>query len=233
MRIQSSLASRIAAFLAVGMIRLIFLTVRVDLRRFAVDFDAQNPNLDDRFLYSVWHDGLLMPLFVGRPHHMAALVSQHQDGSVLANAMRYLHVIPVRGSSRRGGAVAMRRMMSIASDKHITFTPDGPRGPRRKMKAGIVYLASQSGRRIVPMAFAASRCWRIEGRWTDMVLPKPFSTVFCISGNSVSVPAHLNREELARYVELIQNEMDRIQQLIDQAADGQDEIPVVDQRAAA
>ena len=41
--------------------------------------------------------------------------------------------------------------------RHFTFTPDGPKGPRRKSQFGLVYLASRSGLPIVPVGFGYSR----------------------------------------------------------------------------
>ena len=68
--------------------------------------------------------------------------------------------------------------MKTARDHHIVITPDGPRGPRQAMKSGIVYLASRSGREIIPVAHGCSRGWRVKGSWTDMMIPKPFSRVY-------------------------------------------------------
>ena len=39
----------------------------------------------------------------------------------------------------------MRELLRTAADFHIAITPDGPRGPRREAKSGIVFLASIAG----------------------------------------------------------------------------------------
>ncbi len=116
----------------------------------------------------------------------------------------------VRGSTKHGGASAVRQMMTTAKDKHIVITPDGPRGPRRKMQSGIVFLASHTGRAIVPTAYACIRSWRIKGSWTDLMMPKPLTKIFLMAGEPVEVPPDLSREEVARYSALVQDEMDRL-----------------------
>ncbi|HID23916.1 MAG TPA: hypothetical protein EYP14_16165 [Planctomycetaceae bacterium] len=78
------------------------------------------------------------------------------------------------------------------------------------MKPGIIFLASQTGRPIVPMLFACPRAWRIRGNWTDLVIPKPFSTIIGLSGEPVFVPPNLSREEIQRQMDRVQREMDQL-----------------------
>ncbi len=99
-------------------------------------------------------------------------------------------------------------------------TPDGPRGPRRKMSIGIVFLASHTGRAVIPTAYSCSRCWKIKGSWTDLVIPKPFAKVYLLGGRPVEVPAELEREELRQYATVIQTEMDRLNDEVEQLARG-------------
>jgi hypothetical protein len=150
---------------------------------------------------------------------MAGLVSPHQDGSYLAEAMRRLGIRSVRGSSKRGASRALRELLDRVRDLHVAITPDGPRGPRRQMKTGIIYLASRSGRIIIPTGYACRRAWRIPGSWTDMQLPKPFTRIHARGGPAFVVPPDLEREELEVYAERLQAEMAR-QDAIARAAVG-------------
>jgi len=45
------------------------------------------------------------------------------------------------------------------------------------MSAGIVQLASRSGRAIVPTAYLATNNWRFAGNWTTLIVPWPFNRV--------------------------------------------------------
>lgn len=159
-------------------------------------------------------------MFAGRhqPNKSVALVSKHQDGSFLGQGLKMLGIGLVRGSSSRAGAAAMREMLSIPANKHFVLTPDGPRGPRRRTKLGIVFLASRSGRAIVPSAFAAVKCWRLPGTWTDLEIPKPFTTVYAMTGKPILVPPDATREALLAIEAVVQSEMDRLTDEAEQLA---------------
>jgi lysophospholipid acyltransferase (LPLAT)-like uncharacterized protein len=208
MKIKSPLLTKLAAWLMVRGIQALYLTVRRE--EVAIDEDTVpcRPNVRGRYLFCTWHDTIVMPLFHGPQIHTAGMVSGHQDGSFLAEAMHFLHVKPVRGSSGKRGVKALREAISVAQDYHITITPDGPRGPRRVMKDGIVFLAAKSGRPIVPMAYRVSRCWRIAGKWTDLVIPKPFSKVTAFLDKPIYVPEKIGREEIEALTHEIQQRLD-------------------------
>lgn len=216
MRIRSRWLTWAAAATAVGMCKLLFATCR-KVYIGANDRSKLNyvPGSDDsdRYVLCVWHDALLVPTFAaprGLRRKTCCLVSQHQDGSYLANAMALLGYSTVRGSSRRGGAQAVRQLLEDTAGKHIVITPDGPGGPRQRLKAGAVFIASQLGRRIIPSAYSASRFWRKQGSWTDMLIPKPFSTVFVAMGTPIDIPVDLPRDQMDHYIDLVQQAMDRL-----------------------
>ncbi len=206
--------TKLAARLVVGVLRLLFATCRRKYAPFP-GTDAYDATIPGRFLYSVWHDLLLFPLFVDKPHHMSALVSKHQDGSYLSESMHLLNVEPYRGSTNRGGAQAVRQLLDVAERNHITITPDGPRGPRHVLKEGIVFLASRTGLPIVPMACGCRRGFRIKGSWTDMLIPFPFTTVYGVLDQPILVPPDLSRQQMAEYTARVQLAMDQLQQRLD------------------
>jgi hypothetical protein len=153
---------------------------------------------------------MLIPTFAGRHRNSAALISQHADGSFVTDVLRTVGMSAVRGSTNRGGARAIRQLISTTLDQHVVITPDGPRGPRRRMSLGIVFLASQTGRCIVPTAFSATTSWRIPGNWTDLIIPRPFARVFLLAGRPVRVPRSIGRTAMERYAAVVQGEMDRL-----------------------
>ena len=216
MRIRSRWLTWAAAGIAVGLSKLLFATCRkthigVD-EKTKLNYVPGSGDVE-RFVLCVWHDELLVPTFAaprGLRRKTCCLVSRHQDGSYLANAMALLGYGTVRGSSRRGGAQAVRQLLEETAGRHIVITPDGPGGPRRKLKPGVVFVASQLGRRIVPGAFSASRAWRPKGSWTDLLIPRPFSTVYVVMGAPIDIPADLSRDQLDHYVELVQRAMDTL-----------------------
>ncbi len=239
MKIRSRWLTWIAAASVVGLSRLLFATCRkvyvgVDERK-RLDYvpPADDP---ERFILCVWHDELLIPTFAaprGLREQTCCLVSQHQDGSYLANAMALLGYSTVRGSSRRGGAAALRQLLDDTAGKHIVFTPDGPCGPRRQLKQGCVFVASQLGRNLLPGAFVATRAWRPKGKWTDLVIPKPFSTVYVVMGEPIAIPGDLSREQLDHYIALAQQAMDRLSEQAQRMLTGEPQQPTQSVNRAA
>lgn len=207
--------------------------LRLDHR--AADDDSR------RGVLCVWHDLLIIPTFVAHKANRGrncCLVSKHQDGSYLAEAMAFLDYGTVRGSTKRGGAGAVKQLLEDTAGKHIVITPDGPQGPRRKLKPGAVYVASQTGKVICPGAYACQRAWKIAGSWTDMVIPKPFTTVYAVTGHAIAVPPDLSREQLDGYVARVQAAMDHLSVQTERLCRGEIDridfhVPVAAERLAA
>jgi lysophospholipid acyltransferase (LPLAT)-like uncharacterized protein len=87
-----------------------------------------------------------------------ALISQHQDGEIIARIISRFGHRAVRGSSTRGGALALRELIRLGrSGADLVVTPDGPKGPRQVAKLGVVQLAKVTGLPIVPLAFGCSK----------------------------------------------------------------------------
>src|SRR5205823_4889290 len=127
------------------------------------------------------------------------LSTLHRDGELLRQIHERFGLRVVLGSSSRGGTAALLRMRrDMVGSRHFAFTPDGPRGPRRKCQIGAVYLASRTGLLIVPCGFGYSRTWR-AGSWDRLALPLPFSRVRCVTSHPIHVPPGLRTSELAAY----------------------------------
>ena len=209
MRLRGPLVDWILAYCAVRLFRVLFLTLRVRFRE--VDprthlYNREGPT----FIYGIWHDAIIYSIFAGRHRRTTALVSKHQDGSYLARGLAMVGVGLIRGSSGKSGASALRQLLSVSQERNVVITPDGPRGPRHEAKPGMIFLASRSGRAVVPSGFAAVRSWRIPGSWTDLEIPKPFTTVYFLMGPPISVPADASRDEIAGYEATLQSEMRRL-----------------------
>lgn len=217
LRLRNKFILRVLAAAAIGTFRLLFLTLR---RRFHTPAGT-NPydiTVVDRFIYCVWHDQLVIPIFGGKHRLTAALVSNNRDGSVVATSLNSVGIVAIRGSSSQGGAQAMRQLLREAEGKHIVITPDGPRGPRRELQTGAVYLASRSGRSIVPTAFSCEWCLRFGQGWTDLLVPIPFSKVYLLTGDPIQIPPDIKREELIEQTARVQAAMDALNARADQLA---------------
>jgi hypothetical protein len=157
-------------------------------------------------LWPLWHETILMSVWYHRDQDVRVMISASRDGELISRIAHFFGYVPVRGSSSRGGREALSELISHLKGGHrCAITPDGPRGPRREIKMGVVNLARMTGCPVVPFAFAAEHCWRLKS-WDKFIIPKPFSRAVFVYGNPIWVPRHGGSE----YLQQIQEELDRV-----------------------
>ncbi|HEV3203384.1 MAG TPA: lysophospholipid acyltransferase family protein, partial [Gemmataceae bacterium] len=144
--------------------------------------------------------------------NFCCMISQHADGELIAEIARHLRLQTVRGSSTRGGIEAMRKLLRVSRKMHLGLTVDGPRGPRRRMQPGLIYLASRSGLPIVPIGFGNQRPWRLN-TWDQFILPKPYSLTTCITGKPIFVPPNLDKAQIEYYRQVVEKQISYVNDL--------------------
>lgn len=129
------------------------------------------------FIFLLWHEALLPLLWYHRAQGIAIVVSEAREGGYLGEYAERIGYRLLPGSSTRGGLRALRGAVRILHDSiPVAFTPDGPRGPRREVKPGIVRTAQRVGAQILPLHAEVDRAWRLRS-WDRLVVPKPFAEV--------------------------------------------------------
>lgn len=160
--------------------------------------DPGRPELQDWYIYAFWHENMLLLAYqYGRPD-IWVLISQHADGQMIAEVCRRLQFNLVRGSTTRGGAEAVRQMLKAGRAAHLAITPDGPRGPRREVQPGLVYLAARTGLSIVPVGIGYDRPYRINS-WDRFALPRLFSRAVTVTGEPIAVPPDADKDRLEAF----------------------------------
>lgn len=193
------------------LVRLWHLTLRVERINTAVFTD---PSLRaKRPVIILWHDEIfpLIPAHAGE--RMACVVSQSQDGEILAAVLKSFGFLSVRGSSSRGGMRALIAAKRVMDEQGVgvIFTVDGPRGPRHKVKPGAVFLADHAGSPIVPVRAVMSRAKIFHRAWDKFQLPWPFSKCTIIYGDPVTLPpAGDDPEEMRRQCEHLEQIMNSL-----------------------
>ncbi len=156
---------------------------------------------DERCIYAFWHNRLLMAAIFVKTRPAYTLISDHRDGSFIADTMRLFKIDSIRGSSTRGGARALLQMIRKfkQEDCALVITPDGPKGPREKVQMGIVFLAKKTGAPVCSHCWATKRHWRLTSSWDHFYIPKPFTSGVHIFSEAVSIhPDEDNEVALAR-----------------------------------
>lgn len=138
-------------------------------------------------VYLLWHEVLLPLLWQHRGQGVAIVVSEAREGQYLTDLASSLGYRAVRGSSTRGGTRALLgAVRELREGRSVAFTPDGPRGPRRDLKAGVVAAAQRGGGVVVPIHAEADRAWRLHS-WDRFLIPQPAARVTVTYGRPFEV----------------------------------------------
>jgi hypothetical protein len=128
-------------------------------------------------IWVMWHAHFLPLLWLHRHDGTTLLISGHRDGERFARVASRLGYRTVRGSSTRGGASALLRLIrSLREGAQVAIAADGPRGPRERAKPGAVAAALSTGAPIIPVAVSARPAWRLAS-WDGFLLPAPWARV--------------------------------------------------------
>lgn len=147
-------------------------------------------------IYVLWHGRLLPCAWYHRHQGLATLISRHRDGDYVSPIVQRWGYRVVRGSSSRGGTRALRAMVRLLrAGTPVAVTPDGPRGPREKMKTGPLVAAQRAGVPLVPVTAGTDRGWWFVG-WDRFLVPKPFATIRLAYGPPMFVPPEAAEKEI-------------------------------------
>jgi lysophospholipid acyltransferase (LPLAT)-like uncharacterized protein len=159
--------------------------------RWTSRIDRPLPPPGGPFIIALWHGHIAMlhQLRFG-DRALIALISNHRDGQLISKCARHYNIGTVPGSTGRGGAAAVRQLIRWARRGHsLVITPDGPRGPRMRVKKGIIEIARLSKLPILPAAIGVSNGKELDS-WDRFVVPALFSRIDVRWGT----PLHVARD---------------------------------------
>ena len=157
-----------------------------------------------------WHFAFPTLIYFFRDKGYLTIVSRSRDGEFAAKMSQGLGFSPFRGSPKKGGASALKGMISaFKACPGGGFVADGSQGPAQIAQKGLLILAMYSGSPIVPISVAATRCWRLP-TWDKTVIPMPFSKVLVSFGPMIWVERSASSAEVDKFrlqLEVSLNEM--------------------------
>jgi lysophospholipid acyltransferase (LPLAT)-like uncharacterized protein len=183
--------------------------------RWSDNSGLENGNHGNPVIFCLWHNRLAISMMVHRryPRKLAALVSASKDGALLAAVLGRFGVAQVRGSSSRRGPQALLELTTRGQmGYNLAVTPDGPKGPRYIVQAGVISLAQVTGFPIVAVTCNTYRKISLKS-WDAFQIPLPFSRCELVLNKPIFVPKEagtVKREELRLELEdaLKDNSMD-------------------------
>ena len=192
--LRSSRVQRAVGFLAAEYLRLVWRT-----NKFTIDpadvYERVEPQ--QPAIFAFWHGQHFMTPFIKtkESHRAKVLISRHRDGEFNAIAAERLGIGTIRGSGdhggafhRKGGVGAFKEMVRALDDGYnVALTADVPKRSR-VAGLGIIMLARESGRPIMPFAMATSRFLRLKN-WDRTTINLPFGRGALVGIEEIFVPA--------------------------------------------
>ena len=177
----------------------LFLYVIYSIQRLTIDVQVEgrdNLAAGFNYIFCHWHESVGLSLQCSIPrlpsflHDRPHVWMQHP-----AWYMKPIHVLLgligvkklVLGSSGHDGRKAADELIGYLQSGYSTvLLPDGPDGPPKVLKKGILHIAHQSHVAIVPLRFAASRNLVIK-TWDCKKIPVPFARIRIHIGRPITV----------------------------------------------
>jgi len=169
------------------------------------------------FIYGLWHEHFFSAV-ASHPHRgISPMISKSNDGEIITYIGKKIGFDPVRGSTSKGGTQARMELYQRATNGlKAAFTVDGPRGPRHRLKSGVIDLARNTAMPIVPLAIATNRAWRLHKSWDQSIIPKPFSKVFVVYGSPIFIDSDTHGLAFAAAKKSVTNALRETKNLADQ-----------------
>lgn len=169
--------------------------------------DKSNQN----YVLAFWHGTMIIPWYLGKDKNIAALVSRSKDGEILSRLLEKWNYKVVRGSSSKGGDEALQQMIDLLKNNYsLAVTPDGPRGPKHKMKAGAVVAAKKASKPIV-LAGAAYKRKKVLNNWDNFQIPYFFTKCKIVFSDPVYVDKEMSYDETSSVIVKCQEKLIALQ----------------------
>jgi lysophospholipid acyltransferase (LPLAT)-like uncharacterized protein len=152
------------------------------------------------YLLALWHQRMVAGILSQPWKGLVTMASKSKDGQIITTFLGLWGLKVARGSSSRAGGPATAQMLKLlrSGSPGAALTTDGPRGPARKSKPGIAFLAASAGALVLPVGTSSTRP-RFFASWDRFLLPKPFSRCIVFAGEALERrPAETDEEFLAR-----------------------------------
>ncbi|NPB08502.1 MAG: lysophospholipid acyltransferase family protein [Aquificae bacterium] len=159
-------------------------------------------------IYALWHGDALGLALYALDRDIVVLVSRFRDGELATRILHGLGFRTVRGSSEegkahKGGRTATKKLIELLKEgKNVAITVDGPKGPPRRVKKGVVFLAQKTGSGVIPVSIRFGRYVRLN-TWDSLVIPLPFTRGEVLIGEELRISPEEDPENARRRLEEI------------------------------
>ncbi len=173
--------------------------------KFAVIGEENYKKTKGPVIFTFWHNRIFLSVYYYRyilkRKNICVLTSPSRDGEILTKIISKLGFSQVRGSSKHYSKNALTTMLeSLKAGSDGAIVPDGPQGPKYKVKEGIVRIARKTSIPLIPVVYNTSRK-KILQTWDSFLLPLPFSHAVLIYGEPLVISESTKEEEAKKKLE--------------------------------
>ena len=147
-------------------------------------------------IIAVWHGHLLSIVHDLRNEKVNAVAGTHKDADLISKVAERWGWSMIRGSSKEKGIIAYKAMIKALKvpGSMLFITPDGPTGPRRIPKPGIIRAAQATNAVIIPTSVCSTKNWGFTN-WDTFYLEKPFGKIFIEYGNPLEFDKDMHQDD--------------------------------------
>ncbi len=158
-------------------------------------------------IVAFWHGSMLPVWRFFKGNEPVGVVSLSKDGEILSQLLKIWGYKLIRGSSSKKGDETLQEIQAAAKEKLVLITPDGPRGPAKKFKAGAVVASQRTGVPIYLCNVKAGSRWVFRKSWDNFILPPPFSIINLHFSEPIFISENSDREQINSYIVYCENEL--------------------------
>lgn len=159
----------------------------LDLEVYGQEYVKEIEKKGKPIVFAAWHNHFWLPSFYLRNKGYGALSSRSRDGEYSARILDKLGWDVVRGSTSKGSVRSLLKLIKkLRQGQNIGVIPDGPTGPRHKVKRGVLYLAQKTESVIIPLGVSFAKK-KVFNSWDRFELPYPFSKAVLVHGEPFEV----------------------------------------------
>lgn len=162
---------------------------------------VENKKHDFPYVLAIWHGSLPLPIMECRGLPYAVMDSPSADGDLLLKLFNFFGYYTVRGSSHKRSVAGLLEHIKAVKKSGLGATSvDGPKGPEKQTKPGIVMLSKKTGAKIVAIGCAFSNCYTLKRSWDHARFPLPFSRAVLYASEPFELDKNMNIDDACKFV---------------------------------
>jgi lysophospholipid acyltransferase (LPLAT)-like uncharacterized protein len=179
------------------------------------------PVFQGQTIFAIWHESNLVAATAAyRLRNNKRVISFSTRGfrGIVMNTMLEsmgsgVVALPEEGNRAEAARLALEMARIGREGESLVVSCDGPLGPYRVAKPGVLIVAREAGILIQPWAVSVRPTWRLTGRWDRHLVPLPFCRMRVEEGPQIRIgprePVKPRLAELQATLEQVQQRADR------------------------